>query len=198
MSPPEGGRNIHVTSLRRSSEALAIDQCLGLITPAVLVVQSSQLCPGQRIECLAAIGAAVPRPPMGLTPGTHVVPPTMGTSQAGDTATHGLRGQNFIRRGIDGLCDRDGGRVLGHANRSTAGAPAVRRCNRIIRLNQRQFPKRLIPLSRVQLLHSGESRQANLALVAARSIRDAIEVGKLLFSGSIYATERPERSSIIR
>src|ERR1700722_19379282 len=156
MSPPEGGRNIHVTSLRRSSEALAIDQCLGLITPAVLVVRSSQLCPGQRIECLAAIGAAVPRPPMGLTPGTHVVPPTMGTSQTGDTAAHSLRDQNFIRRGIDGLCDRDGGRVRGHANRSKAGAPAVRRCNRIIRLNQRQFPKHLIPLSRVQVLHSGE------------------------------------------
>jgi hypothetical protein len=95
MSPPEGGRNIHVTSLRRSREALAIDQCLGLVTPAVLVVQSSQLCPGQRIECLAAIGAAVSRPPLGLTPGTHVVPPTMGTSQTGDTATHSLRDQNF-------------------------------------------------------------------------------------------------------
>ena len=140
VPPPECGTIGEIAALRGFGNRLASDQRRRPISPAVLVVQSSQWCPGQRIECLAAVGAPIPRLATGRAPGTNLIPAAMRTSEARDPAASDLRQQTFVRRGIDGLRDHDGRGGLGSTKRRGLIECVSRTFNWIIRFGQRQGP----------------------------------------------------------
>src|SRR5208337_3574121 len=97
VPPAEGGRIGHLAAVRCFGDGFAADQGLRLSGPAVHVAQSSQRCPGQRIEGLAAAGAAVAGLAAGLAPGTNVIAAAMWTAKAGDPGLPDLRHQTLAR-----------------------------------------------------------------------------------------------------
>jgi hypothetical protein len=150
MPPPKRRRIGDVAAFRGLNNRLAIDQRLRLVTPAVRVVQSRQRCPGQRIECLAAVGATVSRLATGRAPGANVIPAAMRASKARDPAASDLRQQTCVRRGIDCLRDHDRRGSLGRIKRRRLIKHVIRTSDRVIRFGQRQSLQRLAPLRRIQ------------------------------------------------
>src|SRR5271157_5446928 len=107
MSPPERGGVGHLAAFRGLRHRLAGDQRLRLVRPAILVMQAGQRRPGQRVECLPATRAAVPRLAASLAPGTNVIPTAVRTAKARNPTPPDLRQQVFLRRGILRLRDRE-------------------------------------------------------------------------------------------
>ena len=150
MSPPERGGVDHLAAFRGLRDRLAGDQRLRLVRPAILVMQAGQRRPGQRVECLPAARAAVPRLAASLAPGTNVIPTAVRTAKARNPTPPDLRQQVFLRRGIVRLRGRERGRNSSLI-RPHGGIDRVsRRVDRIVRFGQRQFPERLCALRRVQ------------------------------------------------
>ena len=107
VSPPERGGVGHLAAFRGPRDRLAGDQRLRLVGPAILVMQAGQRRPGQRVECLPATRAAVPRLAASLAPGTNVIPTAVRTAKARNPTPPDLRQQVFLRRGIVRLRDRE-------------------------------------------------------------------------------------------
>src|SRR5208282_205351 len=130
------------------------DQGLRLSGPAVHVAQSSQRCPGQRIEGLAAAGAAVAGLAAGLAPGTNVIAAAMWTAKAGDPGLPDLRHQTLARGGIGRLVDR---RRSGGSRGFYWDRGDLRRAmaNRISRFGQSQLLEQQAPLGSVQQPNPG-------------------------------------------
>src|SRR5208283_1774387 len=155
MSPPERGGVGHLAAFRGLRDRLAGDQRLRLVRPAILVMQAGQRRSGQRVECLPAVRAAVPRLAASLAPGTNVIPTAVRTAKARNPTPPDPRQQVFLRRGIVRLRDRERGRNSSLIRQG--GIDKVsRRVDRIVRFGQRQFPERLGALRRVQKPNSAK------------------------------------------
>src|SRR5271157_2430435 len=87
----------HLAAFRGLRDRLAGDQRLRLVRPAILVMQAGQRRPGQRVECLPAARAAVPRLAASLAPGTNVIPTAVRTAKARNPTPPDLRQQVFLR-----------------------------------------------------------------------------------------------------
>ncbi len=99
MSPPERGGVGHLAAFRGLRDRLAGDQRPRLVRPAILVMQAGQRRPGQRVECLPAARAAVPRLAASLAPGMNLIPTAVRTAKATNPTPPDLRQQVFLRRG---------------------------------------------------------------------------------------------------
>ena len=150
MSPAERGGVGQLAALRGFGNRLAIDQRLRLIVPALPVMQSSQRCPGQRIESLAATCAAVPRLATGLAPAMDPIAAAMRAAKARYPIVPDLRQEILVRSGIGRPCDHNSGHRRGRASQRGVIGCVIRSFSWIIHRGQRQFPKRLAPLRRVQ------------------------------------------------
>ena len=171
MSPPERGGVGRLAAFRGLRDRLAGDQRLRLVRPAILVMQAGQRRPGQRVECLPAARAAVPRLAARLAPGTNVIPTAARTAKARNPAPPDLRQQVFLRRGIVRLRDRERGRNSS-LRRQHGGIDRVsRRVNRIVRFGQRQFPERLGALRRVQKPNPAKPSRKRRAEIESRRRR---------------------------
>src|SRR5271166_817029 len=150
MSPPERGGVGHLAAFRGLRDRLAGDQRLRRVRPAILVMQAGQRRPGQRVECLLAARAAVPRLAASLAPGTNVIPTAVRTAKARNPTPPDLRQQVFLRRGIVRLRDRERRRNSSLIRQHRSIDRVSRRVDRIVRFGQRQFPERLCALRRIQ------------------------------------------------
>src|SRR5208282_444408 len=127
----------------------AADQGLRLSGPAVHVAQSSQRRAGQRVEGLAAAGAAIAWLAAGLAARTNVVAAAMWTAEPGDPSLPDLYHQTLVRGGIDRLAEgrRSGGCRAFHGDRRTLRHRMV---DRISRSGQSQILKQQASLGSVQ------------------------------------------------
>src|SRR5208282_3225076 len=127
----------------------AADQGLRLSGPAVHVAQSSQRRAGQRVEGLAAAGAAIAWLAAGLAARTNVVAAAMWTAEPGDPSLPDLYHQTLVRGGIDRLAEgrRSGGSRAFHGDRRTLRHRMV---DRISRFGQSQILKQQASLGSVQ------------------------------------------------
>src|SRR5215471_16743745 len=100
MSPPERSGVGHLAAFRGLRDSLAGDQRLRLVRRAILVMQAGQWSSGQRVECVPAARAAVPRLAASLAPGTNLIPTAVRTAKAPNPIPPYLRQQIFLRRGI--------------------------------------------------------------------------------------------------
>ena len=146
MSPPERGGVGHLAAFRGLRDRLAGDQRLRLVRPAIPVMQAGQRRPGQRVECLPATRAAVPRLAASLAPGANVVPTAVRTAKARNPTPPDLRQQVFLRRGIVRLRDRERGRnssrqrePKGRSDRPLRPAPIPARPRRVAPGPKAQF-----------------------------------------------------------
>jgi hypothetical protein len=68
VTPAEGGVLMHTAATRCCPHRLPLNEGLGVLAPALAVSQPCQRRAGERVERLAAGGAAQPRQPMCLPP----------------------------------------------------------------------------------------------------------------------------------
>ena len=156
MSPPKRGGVGHLAAFRGLRDRLAGDQRRRLVRPAIPVMQAGQRRPGQRVECLPATRAPVPRLAASLAPRANVVPTAVRTAKARNPTPPDLRQQVFLRRGIVRLRDRERGRNSSLTRQHGRIDSVSRRVDRIVRFGQRQFPERLAALRRVQKPNSAK------------------------------------------
>src|SRR5271166_1707298 len=154
MARAEGRGVGHLAAVRRWGDRFAVDQGLRLIVPAVHVAQSSQGCPSQRIERLAAAYAAIAWLAAGLAPGADLIAAAVRTAKAGDPGLPDLPQQTLALGGIDppfgdnrSACHRALRGGLGHLRSGMV--------DRIIRFRQSEVLEQQAPLGSVQQSNAG-------------------------------------------
>src|SRR5450432_1988993 len=96
MPPAEGSRIGNAAARGGLADRLASHQCLRLVPPALLEVQAGQRRSGQRIERLAAAGAAVARLAAGVAPAANLRRTAMRAAKALDPVAPELAKQAVI------------------------------------------------------------------------------------------------------
>ena len=149
MSPPERGGIGDVTALRGFGDGLALNQRLCLVLQAILVMQPSQGCSGQRIEGLAASRTAIPRFATRLTPAADIVATAMRTAEARDPIASNLRQQACAWHRTSS--PRGSGGRDRFRRRGRSGG-----IHRIIGLSQCQGLKCMLALCGIQMIDAGK------------------------------------------